>query len=571
MGTQEEVLRLRTEVENQQAIDRLNEALERETRVLADLIEKQKLAGPSGAVFSQAIDQASHSIVQHRTELAALQKTQRDVGNASLQLSRGLEDLQYGFAGVVNNIPGMIQALGGTAGLTAAISLAFVAVNQLVNHWSDLKALFGENDPFKDGATSVEALTKRIDELNKTEVKLAVDRLELDAAEAQVKRIKEGLAAFEAAGKTKSRYEKESGSLVAETLAETPGGEAALRDEVRAQINREFVERSGEYQAAQAETDKHRAEAARLEAEIKQHAGDPEAVLGFEAQLKYERAQAEKAAEHARGVRARLNESAESATGNILKGAKEGDATAQGQLALYMDQAGYQGDAVRTVSPDELRRFDEYYAEEARGNEAAKMARELREMKKKDRDKEDRKKGAALKRGLDAEAQMNYHAYQKQEAAKKAAATKAETERKRQQHEATTEATKVFKQSGFEEEAEAYMLGRMGQGAARELAQAEVNRGMVGKVGRAAPGLDATTRDQVAAELATNAGNDLQRRQIALTARGVTGQAQAVQIMAGLNQELAQQGRKLDAVDATLRQIARSSSARMRTAASRGR
>lgn len=59
----------------------------------------------------------------------------RGLGMAALETSRAVEDLQYGLAGVVNNIPGVVMALGGGAGLTAAISLAAVGVNQLYKNF----------------------------------------------------------------------------------------------------------------------------------------------------------------------------------------------------------------------------------------------------------------------------------------------------------------------------------------------------------------------------------------------------------------------------------------------------
>jgi hypothetical protein len=61
----------------------------------------------------------------------------RNVGQAALEASRGIEDLQYGIGGVVNNIPSLVMALGGGAGLTAAISLAAVAANQLTGKLTD--------------------------------------------------------------------------------------------------------------------------------------------------------------------------------------------------------------------------------------------------------------------------------------------------------------------------------------------------------------------------------------------------------------------------------------------------
>jgi hypothetical protein len=56
-------------------------------------------------------------------------------GQAALESSRALEDLQYGINGVVNNIPSLVMALGGTAGAAGAASLAAVAVNQIVKNF----------------------------------------------------------------------------------------------------------------------------------------------------------------------------------------------------------------------------------------------------------------------------------------------------------------------------------------------------------------------------------------------------------------------------------------------------
>lgn len=67
----------------------------------------------------------------------------RDFGRSLLEGSRALEDLQYGIGGVLNNLPGLVSAMGGSAGLAGAISVAAVAGVQLYKHWDDLMGLFG--------------------------------------------------------------------------------------------------------------------------------------------------------------------------------------------------------------------------------------------------------------------------------------------------------------------------------------------------------------------------------------------------------------------------------------------
>lgn len=102
---------------------------------------------------------------QINEKMPAAQRGFRNTGYAALELSRGIEDLQYGFNGIVNNIPGIVLALGGTAGLTAVISLLSVGVNQLVRHWGDISEAFGSTSPKIDAArTSIDNLKRSIEE-----------------------------------------------------------------------------------------------------------------------------------------------------------------------------------------------------------------------------------------------------------------------------------------------------------------------------------------------------------------------------------------------------------------------
>lgn len=54
-----------------------------------------------------------------------------NAGMAMLMFSQGLEDAQYGIKGVLNNIPPLVMAMGGSAGLAGTISVAAVSITQL--------------------------------------------------------------------------------------------------------------------------------------------------------------------------------------------------------------------------------------------------------------------------------------------------------------------------------------------------------------------------------------------------------------------------------------------------------
>jgi len=55
----------------------------------------------------------------------------RNMGNAMLQGSRALQDMQYGLAGAVNNLEGIASALGLGAGVAGAVTVLAVAVQTL--------------------------------------------------------------------------------------------------------------------------------------------------------------------------------------------------------------------------------------------------------------------------------------------------------------------------------------------------------------------------------------------------------------------------------------------------------
>jgi hypothetical protein len=55
-----------------------------------------------------------------------------------MAIGNAVDDLQYGFRSIVNNIPQIVYMMGGSAGVAGGAAIAAVAVNQLVNHWDQL-------------------------------------------------------------------------------------------------------------------------------------------------------------------------------------------------------------------------------------------------------------------------------------------------------------------------------------------------------------------------------------------------------------------------------------------------
>lgn len=102
----------------------------------------------------------------------------RNVGMAALEASRAFEDLQYGIFGVINNIPGMVMALGGSAGLTAAISAAAVGVYQLIKAFSDVEPAV--DNAVNESKKKLQSLDDKIDS-----IRLNIREMEIGTAEAE--------------------------------------------------------------------------------------------------------------------------------------------------------------------------------------------------------------------------------------------------------------------------------------------------------------------------------------------------------------------------------------------------
>lgn len=83
------------------------------------------------------IDKTRQKTETFTSGVTQLQQPTRNSATALLMFSQGFEDAQYGIRGVLNNIPGLIIALGGTAGLAGAISIAAVTLSQIIPLFSE--------------------------------------------------------------------------------------------------------------------------------------------------------------------------------------------------------------------------------------------------------------------------------------------------------------------------------------------------------------------------------------------------------------------------------------------------
>jgi hypothetical protein len=108
------------------------------------------------------------------------------VGNASRNgaqslyiFSQGFEDLQYGLRGVLNNIPPLVLAMGGSAGLAGAFSIAAVGANALFRWMTETET------KASDVAAKITEVSDNMGSLKTERLAQATDEIEAQASAAE--------------------------------------------------------------------------------------------------------------------------------------------------------------------------------------------------------------------------------------------------------------------------------------------------------------------------------------------------------------------------------------------------
>jgi hypothetical protein len=136
----------------------LGEALDRDF--------KKILSGSKSAEFAfsdlgKEIKKTSATSETFTKETGKVSGASSNASRSLLMFSQGFEDAQYGMRGVLNNIPGLVMSLGGTAGIAGAVSIAAVSFSVLYDWFSKTE----------EKASDVEErITKTAESMGKMEV-----------------------------------------------------------------------------------------------------------------------------------------------------------------------------------------------------------------------------------------------------------------------------------------------------------------------------------------------------------------------------------------------------------------
>ncbi len=152
------VYKILLEVENREELKLLQADFNRAHAALVALNAQMK-ANPALAGQMTAQAQAyAQQLSQLHTKITALQAATKGgiLGGGQgtgfnaqglMQASYLIDDLQYGFSAIVNNIPQLVAGMGGGPGLAGAIGIAAVAVNVLSKHWDEFVGKIKETGP----------------------------------------------------------------------------------------------------------------------------------------------------------------------------------------------------------------------------------------------------------------------------------------------------------------------------------------------------------------------------------------------------------------------------------------
>lgn len=145
-------------------------------------------------------------------------------GMGLLNLAYAIDDVQYGLRGVMNNLPSVVAAFGGSAGLGAAAMIGAVAIQTLMDKFPELLKYFEKTtekvgnlaDPLNKFKDNLEQIKKRVEELAKAEYdeagavgELLRLRKQQEILEEQIADRKKNQAAAEKIGKAEGKVADE--------------------------------------------------------------------------------------------------------------------------------------------------------------------------------------------------------------------------------------------------------------------------------------------------------------------------------------------------------------------------
>ncbi len=214
-------------------------------------VEAARAAGASQAQLNTIWAQSLPQITNQTRALNAAQKelatSTRNMGYAMMFAGNSMQDFQAaGLRGILNNIPQVITALGGSAGLAGVVTIAAVAFEQFRPQIEKLMETMDPNrmDRF---TSSFEKLRNQVEELHKAGPLSAADAFGLETSERRLAAYEKGLTSDRREMGRHTPTERDTGRGVGNALDESPQWRDAY-EKIRASL----VDQAGNDAAAAA-------------------------------------------------------------------------------------------------------------------------------------------------------------------------------------------------------------------------------------------------------------------------------------------------------------------------------
>lgn len=253
MADQTETYKILLQIDGEEKLRKLAQEVEVEEKALRKLAQQAAATGQSQSAFFALAEQHAQKIQALNGRIAETQKQMQAAGvgasrtgQAMQQLGYVVDDVQYGFKGIANNIAPLLTSLGAGAGLAGTVAIVSIAATQLYERWDDIQRLMGM------GETETEA--QRMKKLEEATSRTADET-------ARLNKYKREQAAIEAQRASVSKAEGQMTGAVNDAVGEL-GHANAVKGLVN--INRARYENSPENTELVARRDAAAASAARM-------------------------------------------------------------------------------------------------------------------------------------------------------------------------------------------------------------------------------------------------------------------------------------------------------------------
>jgi hypothetical protein len=142
-------LKVIVQVQNMQELAELKQKAAVAAGEIGNLNQQLKAGAINSSQFAAQAKPFADTVAASVPRIKELEKAIAASGHGGIMAAQGLmqlgyavDDLQYGFSAIVNNIGPVVAGLGLGAGVAGALQIAGVAANQLYRHWDQVVNVF---------------------------------------------------------------------------------------------------------------------------------------------------------------------------------------------------------------------------------------------------------------------------------------------------------------------------------------------------------------------------------------------------------------------------------------------